>query len=439
MDWVLNLTLLLGGLLVLLAIGLPVAFSFLLINIVGFLAYMGGTRALPGLVLSISDSVSSFVFAPVPLFIFMGEVMFHSGLARRSMDALELWIGRIPGRLSLLSVVAGTIFASLTGSGMANTAMLGSTLVPEMQRRGYSKTMSMGPIMAAGSLAIMIPPSSLGVLLGSLADISVSGILIAGIVPGLLMALLFASYVIISCWLNPALAPAYPVPATTFATKVKSAMINVVPLAIIVFLVIGTILMGIATPTESAALGALGTLVLGVVYRELTWQGLKRAMMGTMMVTVMIYFVIAGAAAFSQLLAFTGGGPGMVNFVLGLQISPMGIILCMVGIYLFLGCFMEQLAIMMLTLPFMMPVVRALGFDPLWFGCLILITLEIATLTPPFGLVLFVMKGAAPPNVTMVDVYKAATPFIICDLVVLAVMIAFPGFALWLPRLMAST
>ena len=192
MDWVLNLVLLLGGLLVLLAIGLPVAFAFLLINIVGFLAYMGGTRALPQLVLSMGDSVSSFVFAPVPLFIFMGEIMFHSGLARRSMDSLEMWIGRIPGRLSLLSVVAGTMFASLTGSGMANTAMLGSTLVPEMQRRGYSKTMSMGPIMAAGSLAIMIPPSSLGVLLGSLAGISVSGILIAGIVPGLLMATLFA-------------------------------------------------------------------------------------------------------------------------------------------------------------------------------------------------------------------------------------------------------
>ena len=159
-------------------------------------------------------------------------------------------------------------------------------------------------------------------------------------------------------------------------------------------------------------------------------------MIGTMVVTVMIYWVIAGAAAFSQLLAFTGAGPGLVNYVLGLQISPIGIILAMVGIYLFLGCFMEQLAIMMLTLPFMMPVVRALGFDPLWFGVLILITLEIATLTPPFGLVLFVMKGAAPPNVTMVDVYRAATPFIICDLIVLAVMIASPEFALWLPRLM---
>jgi len=436
MDWVQTLVLLLGGLLMLMAIGLPIAFAFLLINIVGFLVYMGGLRALPQLVLSVSDSVASFVFTPVPLFILMGEVMFHSGLARRSMDAIEMWIGRIPGRLSVLSVGAGTVFASLTGSGMANTAMLGATLVPEMQRRGYSKTMSMGPIMAAGSLAIMIPPSSLGVLLGSLAGISVSGILIAGIVPGLLMATLFASYIIVSCILRPEQAPAYAVQSIPLRTKLRSAAINIVPLAIIVFLVIGTILLGVATPTESAALGALGTLLLGVAYRELSWEGLKRALIGTMQVTVMIFFIIAAAAAFSQLLAFTGAGPGLVKTILGLDIPPLGIIFGMIAIYLFLGCFMEQLAIMMLTLPFMMPVVKALGFDPLWFGVLVLITLEIAVLTPPFGLVLFVMKGAAPPNVTMFDIYRAATPFIICDLIVLAVMFALPDFALWLPRLM---
>ena len=207
MDWFGNLMLLIGTLIVLLSIGLPVAFAFLLLNIFGFLFFMGGLRGLPQLVLSMYDSVSGFVFAPVPLFIFMGEIMFHSGLARRSMDALEMSIGRLPGRLSVLSVVAGTLFASLTGSGMANTAMLGSTLVPEMQRRGYSKSMSMGPIMGAGALAIMIPPSSIGVLLGSLAGISVAGILIAGIVPGLMLAAMYFLYVIGMCSLKPSLPP----------------------------------------------------------------------------------------------------------------------------------------------------------------------------------------------------------------------------------------
>ncbi|HVO90129.1 MAG TPA: TRAP transporter large permease subunit [Casimicrobiaceae bacterium] len=436
MDWLQSLVILMGTLLVLLSLGLPVAFAFLLLNIVGFLAFMGGMRALPQLVLSMYDSVSGFVFAPVPLFIFMGEIMFHSGLARRSMDALELWIGRLPGRLSVLSVVAGTLFASLTGSGMANTAMLGSTLVPEMQRRGYSKTMSMGPIMGSGALAIMIPPSSIGVLLGSLAGISVAGILIAGIIPGLLMALFYLFYVVGACWLNPALAPSYTVKQATLSEKVKSFAINIAPLSIIVFLVIGLILLGIATPTESAALGALGTLVLGIAYRELTWKGFMRALLATMKVTVMIFWVIACATGFSQLLAYTGGGPGLVQYVIGLGLSPMAVVLAMVGILLLLGCFMEQLAIMMLTIPLMMPVVQTLGLNPLWFGVLVLITMEIATLTPPFGLNLFVMKGAAPPDVSMFDVYRAATPFIICDLIVLTIMIAAPNLALWLPRLM---
>src|SRR5688572_606312 len=436
MDWLQTLSLLIGALLVLLALGLPVAFAFLFINIVGFLAFMGGVRGLPQLVLSMYDSVSGFVFAPVPLFIFMGEIMFHSGLARRSMDALELWIGRLPGRLSVLSVVAGTLFASLTGSGMANTAMLGSTLVPEMQRRGYSKSMSMGPIMGAGALAIMIPPSSLGVLLGSLAGISVAGILIAGIVPGLLMAVMYLTYVVGACWLKPELAPAYAVKQADLATKLKSFALNIVPLSIIVFLVIGLILLGIATPTESAALGAFATLVLGILYRELTWAGFMRALIATMKVTVMIFWIIACATGFSQLLAFTGAGPGLVNHVINLGLSPTAIVLAIVGILLLLGCFMEQLAIMMLTIPLMMPVVKTLGLDPLWFGLLVLITMEVAVLTPPFGLVLFVMKGAAPPNVTMFDVYRAATPYIIIDLIVLAIMIAVPDFALWLPRLM---
>ncbi|MEO8137576.1 MAG: TRAP transporter large permease [Betaproteobacteria bacterium] len=436
MDWLGTLVLLIGTLIVLLAIGLPVAFAFLLLNIFGFLFFMGGLRGLPQLVLSMYDSVSGFVFAPVPLFIFMGEIMFHSGLARRSMDALEMWIGRLPGRLSVLSIVAGTLFASLTGSGMANTAMLGSTLVPEMQRRGYSKTMSMGPIMGAGALAIMIPPSSIGVLLGSLAGISVAGILIAGIVPGLLLAAMYFLYVIGMCWLKPELAPPYTFKPVPLSEKLKSFAVNIAPLSIIVFLVIGLILLGIATPTESAALGAFGTLVLGIVYRELTWPGFVRAMMATMKVTVMVFWIIACATGFSQLLAFTGGGPGLVNYVINLGMSPMAVVLAMVGVLLLLGCFMEQLAIMMLTIPLMMPVIRTLGLDPLWFGVLVLITMEVAVLTPPFGLVLFVMKGAAPPDVTMLDVYRAATPYIIFNIIVLAILMAAPDLTLWLPRLM---
>jgi tripartite ATP-independent transporter DctM subunit len=435
LDWWVHLILLLGGLGTLMLAGVPVAFAFLILNIVGAYFYMGGLRALPLLVLSIFDSLATFVFAPVPLFILMGSLMFHSGIANRALNAFDMWLGRVPGRLSLLAVMGGTMFSSLTGSSMANTAMLGSTLVPDMQRRGYSKAMSMGPILAAGGLAIMIPPSSLAVLLGSLAHISIADLLIGGILPGLLMAISYVIYIIGRCSLDPSMAPAYSVDAGSFSAKLIATTKYILPLGIIVFLVVGVIILGIATPTEAAALGAVGTFALAGVYGDVTWTRLRASFMETAQVTVAVFWIIAGAAAFSQILTFSGAGPGLVRFVAGLDVSPTMILLAMMLLYLFLGCFMEQLAMLMLTIPIIMPLVKTLGFDPLWFGVLVLITLEIAAISPPFGLVLFVMKGVAPKDVTMGDIYSAALPYILCNIIVLGLMIAFPSLALWLPGL----
>jgi tripartite ATP-independent transporter DctM subunit len=396
---------------------------------------MGGFKALPQLVLSIFDSLATFVFAPVPLFILMGALMFHSGIANRALNAFDMWLGRVPGRLSLLAVLAGTMFSSLTGSSMANTAMLGSTLVPEMQRRGYSKPMSVGPILAAGALAIMIPPSSLAVLLGSLARISIADLLIAGILPGFLMAALYAVFIIGRCSLNPEVAPAYAVESGPLLDKLVATAKYILPLGIIVFLVMGVIILGIATPTEAAALGAVGTFGLAAAYGDVTWERLRLSLIETVRVTVAVFWIIAGAAAFSQILTFSGAGPGLIGFVTGLDVSPMMILLAIMLLYLFLGCFMEQLAMLMVTIPIIMPLVNTLGFDPLWFGLLVLITLEVAAISPPFGLVLFVMKGVAPKDVTMGDIYLSAMPYIVCNLIVLAIMIAFPALALWLPGL----
>jgi tripartite ATP-independent transporter DctM subunit len=396
---------------------------------------MGGFKALPQLVLSIFDSLATFVFAPVPLFILMGALMFHSGIANRALNAFDMWLGRVPGRLSLLAVLAGTMFSSLTGSSMANTAMLGSTLVPEMQRRGYSKPMSVGPILAAGALAIMIPPSSLAVLLGSLARISIADLLIAGILPGFLMAALYAVFIIGRCSLNPEVAPAYAVESGPLLDKLVATAKYILPLGIIVFLVMGVIILGIATPTEAAALGAVGTFGLAAAYGDVTWERLRLSLIETVRVTVAVFWIIAGAAAFSQILTFSGAGPGLIGFVTGLDVSPMMILLAIMLLYLFLGCFMEQLAMLMVTIPIIMPLVNTLGFDPLWFGLLVLITLEAAAISPPFGLVLFVMKGVAPKDVTMGDIYLSAMPYIVCNLIVLAIMIAFPALALWLPGL----
>lgn len=438
MEWWAVLTLLLGALGILMLIGVPVAFAFLIINLVGSFVFMGGMAGPSQLVLNIYSALSTFVFAPVPLFILMGSLMFHSGMANRALTAFDMWIGRVPGRLSLLSIMGGTMFSSLSGSSMANTAMLGSSLVPEMQKRGYSKSMSMGPILAAGALAIMIPPSSLAVLLGSIASISISSILIAGIMPGILMAALYAIYIISRATLKPSVAPAYDIPRTSLSEKLKLTSKYIVPLFIIVFLVVGVIVMGIATPSEAAGMGAVGTFLLALVYRDLSWEGFSKAMTDTFKVTVMVFWIIAGAAAFSQILSFSGAGPGFVRFVAGIDAEPIVILLFIMLMFLFLGCFMEQLAMMMVTIPIIMPVITVLGFDPLWFGVLVLITLEVAAISPPFGLVLFVMKGVAPPGVTITDIYLAPLPYIICNLIVLAVMIAFPAFALWLPKVAGS-
>ena len=435
MGWQLTLFCFLGSLAFLMGIGVPVAFAFLTVNLVGALIFMGGFGGLQMLVLSTYDALATFVFAPIPLFIFMGTVMYHSGMAKRALDAIDICMGRVPGRLSLLAISGGTLFSSLTGSSMANTALLGSSLVPEMHKRGYSNVLSLGPILASGSLAIMIPPSSLAVLLGGMANIPISSILIGGLLPGLLMASLYVIFVVGLAWLKPEHAPAYNVESVPFRSKVFAVVTNVAPLGLVVFLVIGVILLGWATPTESAALGALGSVVLALAYRDLSWVSFKASLLEATEVTVIVFWIIVGAAFFSQLLAFSGAGPGLVNFVGGLDVAPIYIIMAIMLMFLFLGCFMEQLSMLMITIPILIPLVETMGIDTLWFGILVLITLEVAAISPPFGLVLFVMKSAAPPSVEMKDIYRSVIPFIFCNIIVLALMLSFPSLALWLPNL----
>ena len=424
------------GLLALFALGVPVAFSFLFVNLVGVYVFWGGSAGLSQLVLSIHNSVTSFALLPVPLFVLMGEVMFRSGVAPRMMDVLDKWLGRIPGRLSLLAVGGGTLFATLTGSAMAGAAMLGSVLAPEMEKRGYKKPMTLGPILGSGGLAIMIPPSALGVLLASLALFSVGRFLIAIIVPGLIMAVLYSGYILIRCRIQPHLAPSYQIEETPLLTKLVATVRHVLPLGSIVFLVVGLIFLGIATPTEAAALGALGCFVLAFCYRGLSWRVVKESFGGTLQVTVMMFMILTGSTAFSQILAFTGASQGLIELAVNLPLPPMMLLISMQVVLLVMGTFMEPLTIMMVTLPVFMPIVNHLGFNPLWFGAIMLLNMEMATTSPPFGLVLFVMKGVAPPGTEMRDIYLSALPFLACDAVAMIVMMAFPQVVLWLPGLM---
>jgi tripartite ATP-independent transporter DctM subunit len=420
------------------ATGLPIAFCFMLINVIGVFILWNGEPGLMQLVRSMRDSITHFTLLPVPLFILMGEVMFQSGISNRAIDSLDKWLGRMPGRLSYLAVGGGTLFATLSGSSMATIAMLGSTLVPEMEKRDYKKAMTLGPILGSAGLAIMIPPSSLGVVAAAIGEFSVGKFLVAIIVPGLLMAVLYATYITIRARLQPHLAPIYDVPPLTLMEKVMPTVRYILPLGFILFLVLGVIFLGIATPSEAAALGCLGTFILAAAYRRLTLALVKKALLETVQITAMVLLIMTGALAFSQIMSYTGASQGLVEAAINLPIAPIFVVILMLIVILFLGMFMDVVAIMMITLPIFIPIIKAIGFEPVWFGAMYLLNIEMATTSPPFGLSLFVMKGVAPPDTTMGDIYLGALPFLSCDLVAMILMLVFPNIVLWLPGLMKT-
>ncbi|MCV0352589.1 MAG: TRAP transporter large permease [Nitratireductor sp.] len=438
MVWYESALLMIGGLLFLMFLGMPVAIAFLAINIVGVYIFMGGMIGIDQLVANASTSVTSFALVPVPLFLIMGELLFHTGLAIRVFDALDKCFGGIKGRLSYLTVGGGTIFATLSGSSMANTAMLGTTLMPDMIKRGYKPHMIMGPILATGGLAMIIPPSSLAVLLGSLARIDVGALLIAGLVPGLLLAALFIATICIQIALDPDAAPGYAAERASLSEIMRAVLVDVMPMGIVVFAVVGLILLGWATPTESAAFGALSVVVLAACYRTLSWQAVVRSLTGTLKVSAMMLMIIVGSTTFSQILAFSGASSGLISFATSFELNAYVVLAVMFLVLLLLGMFMDQLSIMMLTLPIFMPLVGLYGFDQIWFGVVMLLALELSLATPPFGLLLFVMVGVSPRGTTIGQVARAALPYIACTLLLVVLLALFPQLALWLPGLIRS-
>jgi len=434
MAWYEVLLVLLGTLVLFMALGLPVVFAFFATNLIGAFVFMGGENGVVQLVRNAVDSVQSFALLPIPLFILMGEIMFYTGVAARAIDAVDKLITRVPGRLSLVAIVGGTIFSSLSGSTIANTAMLGSTLLPEMYRRGYQPAIAIGPIVAVGGIAMLIPPSALAVLLGSIAQIPISELLVASIIPALILAALFFAYVIIRCWRNPLLAPAYEVERLTWRERILPFIKYVVPLSSIFIVVVGSIIGGIATPTESAALGAAATLAAAAAYRRLSWKNFAVSVRQTLRFTVMTLFIICGSITFSQIMAFSQASAGLSAAILGAGLGRLELLAGMLLILLFLGCFMDQVSMMMITVPLFMPVVQQLDLEPVWFGVLMLMILEVSLATPPFGLLLFVAKGASPET-PMRDIIGSVAPFIALALGVVALLIAFPQITLLLPRL----
>ncbi|MBI4286763.1 MAG: TRAP transporter large permease subunit [Chloroflexi bacterium] len=434
MDWWIVLIIVGGLLMAFFFSGMPVAFGFLSLNVIGILVWMGGIEQLRLLVPSAFASVGVFTLVVVPLFILMGEVLFQTGLVKLIIDALSKWVGRVRGSLSLIAIGAGTIFAMMSGSAVSGVAVFGSTLAPEMRTRGYRNEMIYAPLMAAGSLATMIPPSVLAVVVATLSQQSLGKLLIAGVIPGLLLAFLYAAYILGRCYIQPHLAPSFAPPKVTWGERLKGLLV-IAPLAIIIFLVLGIIFLGIATPTESAALGATGSLILAAAYRRLTWQTLKKSFLGTVSVTAMVFSILISANAFSQLLAYTQVLSEMSALATSLPVPPIVIVIIMQLIMFIMGMFIDSFSMGMIAVPLFFPVIRVLGLDPLWFGLLMMVNMEAGTVSPPFGIVLFTLKGVVP-DATMGDIYRAGIPVFLCIAVLLILVLLVPPLATWLPSFM---
>lgn len=435
MEWYWSGLILIGTICVLMALAVPVAFAFFAGSIVGALIVIGGDNGMRQLAANATVSVTSFALVPIPLFLLMGELFFHTGVARLVFDAFDKLMGRVPGRLSYVTVAGGTVFAALSGSSMANTALLGSSLVPEMIKRGYKPKMSLGPILGTGGLAIIIPPSALAVLLGSLAKVDIGKILIGGVVPGLMLAALYIVTIAIQIRLDPDAAPSYDVKRASLGEKLRAVLFGLFPMLLVVFMVIGLMLLGIATPSEAAAFGVVGVLAIAVVYRMISMTALVRSVIGALKTTAMVLLIIIGSSTFSQVLALSGATSGLVAWASGLQLSTYVMLATMIVILLFLGCLMEQVSILMLTVPLFYPLAQALGFDLIWFSVIVLLMLEVGLITPPLGMGLFVLQGVAPKGTSFETIVRAALPYIGCTMFLILLIVIFPPLASWLPSL----
>ena len=434
MSWQIAAWLLLGGSTLLLFLGLPVAFTFLAVNLVGAALWMGGEAGLAQLSRNSVGAVTSFALTPIPLFVLMGEVLFHTGLAVKVIEGIERMVRELPGRLAVVAVVAGTVFSAISGSTIATTAMLGSLMVPVMLARGYHPTMATGPVMAIGAVDMLIPPSALTVLLGSLSGISISKLLVGGITPGLMLALIFVVYIVLRVKLDPSLAPATAIERRHGFEKYRLFLQYVIPLVGIFAVVVASMVAGWATPTESAAIGAFATVALALAYRVLTRVNLLAALRGTMAISGMILFIIVGATTFSQILSFSGASSGLVSAITGQGMSPAAIVAAMMLVLILLGVFVDQVSMMLITLPIFMPIVQQMGVDLVWFGVMFLICMQLGLLLPPHGLLLMTMKGVAPPQVRMSHIFQAVVPYVAMSILVLALVFFVPAVALWLPQ-----
>jgi tripartite ATP-independent transporter DctM subunit len=436
-DWGQAAWLMLAGSTLMLMIGMPVAFTFIGVNLMGAWIYMGHEPGLIQLVRSSVSSVASFALTPIPLFVLMGEVLFHTGIALKVIEGIEHLISRIPGRLAVVAVVSGTVFSAISGSTIATTAMLGSLMLPVMLARGYHPTLASGPIMAIGAVDMLIPPSALTVLLGSLSGISISKLLIGGVLPGIILSIAFVIWIVVRVMISPELAPHDNADVALKGwPRYRLFVLYVLPTLCIFGVVVGALAQGWATPTECAALGAFATLVQATLFRVLKWSSMIKALQGTASISGMILFIILGATTFAQILSFSGASTGLVQWIIGQGLSKDMVIMGMMLVLIVLGIFVDQVSMMMITLPIFMPLVQSLGIDVIWFGIMFLICMQMGLLLPPHGLLIMTMRGVAPSSVTMLHLYQAVAPYVFMSLLLLMAVFLYPPLATYFPALL---
>jgi C4-dicarboxylate transporter DctM subunit len=418
-------------LLLLLVLGIPIAFALSAVGAVGMIIVAGLPATLSQISLIAWGRGTDFVLICIPMFIFMGQIVYHTGIAADLYEVLQKWLGRLPGGLAIASVGACGGFGAVTGSSVACVATMGSIIMPEMQKYKYNERLSAGVLASSGTLGILVPPSLGFVFYGILTDTSISALFIAGIVPAIITILIFSAIIYIRCIVNPALAPRGP--RSGWKERIVSVK-KVWPVATIFIVVIGGLYGGFFTPTEASGVGAVGVVVVSLIQKKLNWQRFKMALDDTGVISAMIFIIIIGGYLISRFLAITDITTYLVDGVAVLNPNKYLFIFLIFLLYFILGCMMELFGMAVLTLPFLFPIVIQLGIDPVWFGVFSMIMAEIALITPPIGMNVFVMRSIAD-HVSMESIFIGIIPFLFAEILLLVLLVIFPEIAIWLPRL----
>ena len=424
-----------GCLFLALGLGIPIAIS--LGGLSALLVWIfWGSNALSMMVLKAYGLATSFELLAVPLFVFMANMLERSGIAEGLYDAMSKFAGRTPGGLAAGTVAICVIFAAMAGISGAATVSMGILALPAMMSRGYDTKLALGSVAAGGSLGILIPPSVTMIIYGIIAQVSIGKLYAGGLLPGLLLAGIFFAYILVRSKMHPSLAPPIPIEQqATWPEKLRALRGLLLPIGLVVA-VLGSILGGIASVTEAAAVGAIGSIAATVLNRGVKWRMFHEAAVNTLMVSLMVFWIIIGASAFASLYTAMGAASMIKGMVLGLEVNRYLILAAMVAVLLIMGMVIETTGIIMIAVPVMTPIIVSLGFDPVWFGVLFIINMEIGFLTPPFGYNLFYLKGVAPKNVKLAEIYVSIIPFVLLMLAGLAICIAFPGIITWLPSIL---